>query len=193
LKEAEPRRRPGKGTREAKVLSNWVPRADAEMKAREEKLAEERKKLAVWQAKAEAMEREKNMLAAASKIPNVTVKTGEKEMVLAILAINIFTPATELKPQGKEILGEVGTFLKAYPHHKVIVQGIPTVGKQEVNQTLSEKRAQKVREYLVAYQDIQPARVTAEGVGPSRPVATNSTDAGRALNRRVEIAIQTGH
>jgi len=50
------------------------------------------------------------MLAAASKIPNVTVKTGEKEIVIAILAINIFTPTTELKPQGEKILGKVGSF-----------------------------------------------------------------------------------
>ncbi|MDO8955736.1 MAG: OmpA family protein [Deltaproteobacteria bacterium] len=76
---------------------------------------------------------------------------------------------------------------------KVIVRGhTDSVGKEEVNQALSEKRAQKVREYLVAYQDIQPTRVTTQGVGPSQPVATNTTEAGRALDRRVEIAIQTG-
>lgn len=196
LKEAERAAAREKELAEAKLraeqLSAQRVKAETEMKAREEKLAEERKKMAAWQAKAEAMERERNMLAAASKIPDVTVKTGEKEMVIAILAINIFTPTTELKPQGKEILGKVGSFLQAYPHHKVIVRGhTDSVGKQEANQVLSEKRARKVREYLVAYQDIQPTRVTAEGVGPSQPVATNATEAGRALNRRVEIAVQT--
>jgi outer membrane protein OmpA-like peptidoglycan-associated protein len=177
----------------AEQLAAQRAKEDAEMKIREARLAEEGKKLSALQAKAEAMERERNMLAGASKIRNVTVKTGEKEIVIAILAINIFTPTTELKPQGKEILGKVGSFLKAYPQHKVIVRGhTDSVGKQEANQALSEKRAQKVREYLVAYQDIQPTRVTAEGVGPSQPVATKSTEAGRALNRRVEIAVQTG-
>ena len=197
LKEAERAAAREKELAEAKLKAEQLGaqrvKAEAEMKAREEKLTEERKKMAAWQAKAEAMEREKNMLAAASKIPNVTVKTGEKEIVIAILAINIFTPTTELKPQGKEILGKVGSFLKAYPQHKVIVRGhTDSVGKQEANQALSEKRAQKVREYLVSYQDIQPTRVTAEGVGPSQPIATNSTEAGRALNRRVEIAVQVG-
>ena len=197
LKEAERATAREKELAEAKLKAEQLGaqrvQAEAEMKAREEKLAEERKKMAAWQAKAEAMEREKNMLAAASKIPHVTVKTGEKEIVIAILAINIFTPTTELKPLGKETLGKVGSFLQAYPHHKVIVRGhTDSVGKQEANQVLSEKRAQKVREYLVAYQDIQPTRVTAEGVGPSQPAATNSTEAGRALNRRVEIAVQTG-
>ncbi len=197
LKEAERAAAREKELAEAKLTAEQLAsqrlKAEAEMKAREEKLAEERKKMAAWQAKAEAMEREKNMLAAASKIPNVTVKTGEKEVVITILAINIFTPTTELKPQGKEILGKVGSFLQAYPRHKVVVRGhTDSVGKQEANQVLSEKRAQKVREYLVAYEDIQPTRVTAEGIGPSQPVATNATEAGRALNRRVEIAVQTG-
>jgi outer membrane protein OmpA-like peptidoglycan-associated protein len=170
----------------AEQLAVQRAKEEAEMKAREVKLA-------ALQAKAEALEREKTMLAGASKIPNVTVKTGEKEMVITILAINLFTPATELKAQGKEILDNVGGYLKAYPHYKVVVRGhTDSVGKQEVNQALAEKRAQKAREYLVAYQDLQPTRVTAEGVGPSQPVATNTTEAGRALNRRVEIAIQTG-
>ena len=197
LKEAERAAAREKELAEAKLKAEQlaVQRAkeEAEMKAREAKLAEDRRKMAALQAKAEALEREKTMLAGASKIPNVTVKTGEKEIFITVLAINLFTPATELKAQGKEILDTVGGFLKAYPHHKAIVRGhTDSVGKQEVNQALSEKRAQKVREYLVAYQDIQPTRVTAEGIGPTQPVATNTTEVGRALNRRVEIAIQIG-
>ncbi len=132
------------------------------------------------------------MLAGASKIHNVTVKTGEKEMIITLLVINLLTPASELKASGKEILDQVGNFLKAYPNHKVIVRGhTDSVGKEAVNQTLSEKRAQKVREYLVAYQNIQPTRITTEGLGPSQPVATNATETGKAMNRRVEIAVIT--
>ena len=189
LKEAERAAAREKELAQAKLKAEQLAaqraKEEAEMKSREAKLA-------ALQAKAEALEKEKTMLAGASKILNVTVKTGEKEIVITILAINLFTPATELKAQGKEILDNVGNFLKAYPNHKVIVRGhTDSVGKEEVNQALSEKRAQKVREYLVAYQDIQPTRVTTQGVGPSQPVATNTTEAGRALNRRVEVAIQT--
>lgn len=189
LKEAERAAAREKELAQAKLKAEQLAakraKEEAEMKSREAKLA-------ALQAKADALEKEKTMLAGASKILNVTVKTGEKEIVITILAINLFTPATELKAQGKEILDNVGNFLKAYPNHKVIVRGhTDSVGKEEVNQALSEKRAQKVREYLVAYQDIQPTRVTTQGVGPSQPVATNTTEAGRALNRRVEVAIQT--
>jgi outer membrane protein OmpA-like peptidoglycan-associated protein len=197
LKEAERAAAREKELAEAKLKAEQLTaqraKEEAEMKAREAKMAEEIKKLAALQAKAEAMEREKNMIAGASKIPNVTVKTRENEIILTLLTIDIFTPATELKPQGKEILENMGSFLKAYPQYRIVVRGhTDSIGKTEVNQILSEKRAQKVREYLVAYQDIQPTRVTAEGVGPSQPVATNATEAGRALNRRVEIAVQLG-
>lgn len=63
--------------------------------------------------------------------------------------------------------------------------------KSWLSEAVSDKRAQKAREYLVAYQNVDPNRVTAKGLGPSQPAATNSTEAGRALNRRVEIAVPT--
>jgi len=189
LKEAERAAAREKELAEAKwkaeQLAAQRAKEEAAMKAGEEKLAALKKK-------AEALEREKAMLSAAGKIPTATVKTGEKEMVITLLVINLLTPASELKASGKEILDQVGNFLKAYPNHKVIVRGhTDSVGKEAVNQTLSEKRAQKVREYLVAYQNIQPTRITTEGLGPSQPVATNATETGKAMNRRVEIAVIT--
>jgi outer membrane protein OmpA-like peptidoglycan-associated protein len=190
LKEAERAVAREKELAEAKLKAEQL----AAQRAKEES---ERKagetKLAALQQKAAALEREKTMLAGATKIPNVTVKAGEKEMVITILSIYLFTPSTELKPEGKNILDNVGNFLKPYPNYKVVVRGhTDSTGKQEVNQTLSEKRAQKVREYLVAYKEILPTHMEALGFGDSQPVATNKTQAGRALNRRVEIAIQTG-
>ncbi|MFH1758809.1 MAG: OmpA family protein [Pseudomonadota bacterium] len=197
LKEAERAAAREKELAEAKLKAEQLAaqraKEEAEMKARVAKLTEERKILAALKEKAEALEKEKTMLAEASKIPRVTVKTGEKEIIITILAINLFTPATELQTDGKTILDSVGNFLKAYPDPKVAVRGhTDSTGSQALNQALSEKRAQKVREYLVAYQDIHPTRVTAQGFGPSQPVAINATEAGRALNRRVEVAIQTG-
>jgi outer membrane protein OmpA-like peptidoglycan-associated protein len=54
--------------------------------------------------------------------------------------------------------------------------------------TLSEKRAASVRDYLVS-QGVNDASITAQGFGKSRPVATNDTNEGRALNRRVELVV----
>jgi OOP family OmpA-OmpF porin len=139
------------------------------------------------------MEKEKAMLVEAAKSPQATTKAGEKELVISILAINLFTPAMEISGSGKGILDQLGGFLKKYPDHKVVVAGhTDSTGSESTNRTVSEKRANKVREYLVAYQNVNPSQITAMGLGPSQPAATNATEAGRALNRRVEIAVQTG-
>jgi outer membrane protein OmpA-like peptidoglycan-associated protein len=164
-----------------------------ELKAREERMAAEREKLAALQKKAEFLEKEKAMLSEASRIPQATVKAGEKELTITVLAINLFTPAMEISGSGKGILDQMGGFLKKYPDHKVVVGGhTDSTGSESTNRTVSEKRANKVREYLVAYQNVNPSQITAMGLGPSQPAATNATEAGRALNRRVEIAVQTG-
>jgi outer membrane protein OmpA-like peptidoglycan-associated protein len=61
-------------------------------------------------------------------------------------------------------------------------------GRVDYNQTLSEKRAQSVYDYLMN-QGVSSDRMTYEGKGIHDPVASNATDEGRALNRRVEIMI----
>jgi len=60
------------------------------------------------------------------------------------------------------------------------------VGGAAANQTLSEKRAQSVRDWLVAH-GIAADRLTAQGYGAAKPVADNGTDEGRTKNRRVEL------
>jgi outer membrane protein OmpA-like peptidoglycan-associated protein len=165
---------------------------EAGIKAGEEKLAAEKQKMAVLQQKTAAMEREKKMLTEAGKIPQSTVKAADEEIVITLLAFNLFTPQTELSDSGKTILDQVGKYLKEFSPSRITVRGhTDSVGKPNINQTLSEKRAEKVKEFLVVYEDIPPGRIVAEGVGSSQPAATNSTEAGRALNRRVEIAVGT--
>ncbi|MDO8786112.1 MAG: OmpA family protein, partial [Syntrophales bacterium] len=192
-KSTELETREEKGIQEAQLKETQRTKEAMERKVREEKLSEEQRKFAVLQARIQVMEREKAMLAAASNIPNVAVKLGDKKIVLTILLINLFTPANDLMSSGKEILSNIGKFLKAYPENKAVVQGYTdSKGKLEVNRVISEKRAQKVREYLVAYQNIQPHRVTAEGIGATNPVATNATETGRSQNRRMEVIIPIG-
>lgn len=164
-----------------------------EIRAGEEKLSTEKMKLAAMQAKVQALEQEKAMLTAAGKIPKVTAHAGDGTIVMTVLTIHLFTSAGDLSLAGKEILDNIGNFLKTCPDNKVVARGhTDSTGKQAANQALSEKRAQKIREYLVAYQNISPDRITAEGLGPAQPAATNASEAGRALNRRVELMILTG-
>jgi outer membrane protein OmpA-like peptidoglycan-associated protein len=95
----------------------------------------------------------------------------------------------ELKPEAREKLAKVSGILLAYPDLKTQVEGhTDNVGSEEYNQKLSEERAGTVRSYLVT-QSVLDANVTARGFGKTKPIADNSTNAGRAKNRRVELVV----
>ncbi len=97
-----------------------------------------------------------------------------------------------LKPDTQVKLAKVAGILQAYPGLKVQVEGYTdNVGGQEYNQKLSENRAQTVGDFLVA-QGVPLANVTATGFGMNNPVQDNSTAAGRAQNRRVQLVVSGG-
>jgi outer membrane protein OmpA-like peptidoglycan-associated protein len=121
------------------------------------------------------------------------VQSVKEGVAIILLALNLFNAKIELTSDGKDLLDQVGTLLRNYPYPKIVVKGhTDSTGSEEINQAVSRRRAKQVRDYLVAYQEVPPGRIVAEGLGPSRPVATNATKAGRALNRRVEIVVLTG-
>jgi outer membrane protein OmpA-like peptidoglycan-associated protein len=177
----------------AERLAFQKEKEEAEKKARDGQMAAEREKMAAMERKMAAMEKEKAMLADAAKIPETTIRSANGEMVVTLLAINLFSSKNELHAQGRALLDKVGIYLKKYSPGRFAVRGYAdSTGKAADNQTLSEKRAQKVKEYLAVYQNIPAANIAAEGLGATQPVASNATEAGRALNRRVEIGIPIG-
>ena len=92
-----------------------------------------------------------------------------------------------LKPEAFDYLNQVVEELKTYPQIKVNIQGhTDSIGTKIYNDALSIRRAQAVKIYLTT-RGISGDRLTLEGFGFSKPVATNKTNKGRALNRRVEI------
>jgi outer membrane protein OmpA-like peptidoglycan-associated protein len=94
-----------------------------------------------------------------------------------------------LKPGTQVSLAKVATILQLYPGLKVQVEGYTdSVGSDAYNQTLSENRANAVEQFLVQ-NGVPPANATAAGYGKADPVADNSTAAGRAENRRVNLVV----
>lgn len=94
-----------------------------------------------------------------------------------------------LKPEARERLARISGIVLAYPDLKLQVEGYTdAVGSDQYNQTLSEKRAEAVRDYLVS-SGVSMNSVAAVGMGKSDPVADNGTAAGRKLNRRVEMIV----
>jgi outer membrane protein OmpA-like peptidoglycan-associated protein len=94
-----------------------------------------------------------------------------------------------LKPGAVQNLGRLAAFLKDYPDRAVLVEGhTDNTGSDEYNQSLSERRAESVRSFLIS-DGVDAQRVLARGYGKSYPIAGNDSAAGRQLNRRVEIVI----
>ena len=95
----------------------------------------------------------------------------------------------EVKPGFYETLRSVALILKKYDKTLIEVAGhTDSVGSEAYNQALSERRALSVARFLES-QAIAPARIDPIGFGELRPIATNATEAGRALNRRVELTL----
>ena len=96
----------------------------------------------------------------------------------------------DLKDTAKEGLNQVIELLRAYPTNALRVAGhTDSVGSDAHNQTLSERRARAVADYLTQKGKIESSRIKVIGYGKARPVATNATEEGRQQNRRVEIDI----
>jgi outer membrane protein OmpA-like peptidoglycan-associated protein len=95
----------------------------------------------------------------------------------------------ELQQSAREALAKFSGIVLAHPGLHLSVEGYTdSVGSDAFNQTLSEQRANAVRDYLIQ-QGLDPSSIVATGFGKSNPVASNDTPAGRQQNRRVEIII----
>ena len=94
-----------------------------------------------------------------------------------------------LKPGAREKLAKISGIILAHPGLTITVEGhTDSVGGDDYNMKLSENRANAVRTYLVS-QGLNSGIVTSQGFGKTRPVADNSTAAGRQQNRRVEMVV----
>jgi len=98
-----------------------------------------------------------------------------------------FNKAT-VKPESEPTLKEIAKLLKQNPKLNLYVVGhTDSVGKIDYNMQLSNARAKAVVKALITKYGVAPNRLSSYGVGPLAPVASNETDEGRALNRRVEL------
>ena len=95
-----------------------------------------------------------------------------------------------LKPASRRELQRVIQWLRRHPHIRIRIIGhTDDKGSHAYNQALSLRRARAVRRYLIEQGHIAPDRIDVKGMGETAPVATNTTEAGRAQNRRIEIRI----
>lgn len=125
-------------------------------------------------------------------VPEATVETvndGEALKITFDSGILFATNSSTVSDASKSALHNFSNTLKANPDTYIKIIGhTDNTGNVDYNQTLSEKRAKSVDDYLLS-QGVSQDRMTFEGRGIHEPVASNNTVEGRALNRRVEILI----
>ena len=131
------------------------------------------------------------------KVPGVKANHGCPEIKKAIKAlfqkalhgIQFATGKSDIKPISYLILDPIANALIANPTYLVEIDGhTDNVGKSDANMLLSDRRAAAVKNYLIL-KGVDAKRMTSHGFGDTKPVATNATVKGKALNRRVEFIV----
>ena len=117
-------------------------------------------------------------------------KRTEQGIVAKLKSDILFdTGKSDLKPAAKTNLKQMADIMKKYPENVLMIKGFTdNTGSSAVNEILSQKRAEAVRNQLIA-SGLKDTAISTQGLGPALPVADNDSAAGRAKNRRVEIEI----
>lgn len=119
----------------------------------------------------------------------VTIEQARAGDTIVLEGVNFETASARLTVNAQTILDDVATQLNARPDLRVEIGGhTDDRGSDAYNQSLSQRRAQSVLDYLAAH-GVDAARLSAQGYGESRPAVPNDTDENRERNRRVELKV----
>ncbi len=123
------------------------------------------------------------------QLAELNAKTTDRGFIVTLGDVLFATGRAELKGGDANNLGKLAAFLNKYPDRTVAIEGhTDNVGSENTNYTLSQRRADAVKSYLVG-QGIASGRISASGKGEGSPVAGNDSFTGRQQNRRVEVII----
>lgn len=154
----------------------------------------EQSRLAAQQAQANAQQADTDKAAMRAKLSEqlnsiLQTRDSARGLIVSMSDVLFDTGKFSLKPGAREKLAKVAGILLAYPGLNIEVGGYTdNVGGDAMNQTLSENRADSVRDYLVQ-EGVAANSVSAKGFGNTLPVASNDNSAGRQQNRRVELLV----
>jgi outer membrane protein OmpA-like peptidoglycan-associated protein len=151
-------------------------------------------RLAAQQANLNAQQAETDKAAMRTKLSEqlnsiLQTRDSARGLIVSMSDVLFDTGKYSLKPGAREKLAKVAGILLAYPGLNIEVGGYTdNVGGDAMNQTLSENRADSVRDYLVQ-EGVATNSVSAKGFGNTLPVSSNDNSAGRQQNRRVELLV----
>jgi outer membrane protein OmpA-like peptidoglycan-associated protein len=123
------------------------------------------------------------------QLDDLNAKTTDRGIVVTLGDVLFDTGRAELKGGAVSNLARLAAFLNQYQDRTVAIEGhTDSVGSEESNLGLSQRRADSVKSYLV-HQGVGTLRLTSAGMGEDTPIASNESAAGRQQNRRVEVII----
>ena len=126
------------------------------------------------------------------ELAELKAKKTDRGFVLTLGDVLFATGKADLMSGAQRTIDQLAAFLNKYPTKKVSVEGhTDSVGSEDYNLALSQRRAESVRSAIMA-RGISSDRISVKGLGMLYPVASNDTPAGRQQNRRVEILIPSG-
>jgi len=147
----------------------------------------EKARQAAAQAEAEKAQLRAQLLSQLNSI--LQTRDSARGLIVNMSDVLFDTGSYTLKPGAREKLAKISGIVLAHPGLSLQIEGhTDSVGSDDFNQQLSERRADSVRDFL-AEQGVPGSSITAHGFGKTQPVAANDTPEGRQRNRRVELVV----
>lgn len=174
----------------AEIASEKILTAEARDEI--EKGNAERQRILVDARERDAREAQQRASILEEELRSLRAKPTERGMVLTLGDVLFDTGKATLKPGAYVTIDRLANALRQAPERKVMIEGhTDSVGSDEFNQGLSERRAQAVQAALME-RGVPANQVTAVGKGEGFPIASNNDAGGRQQNRRVELIFEQG-
>jgi outer membrane protein OmpA-like peptidoglycan-associated protein len=171
-------------------LQNKIASLEGDMQGAQSQLATLSDRDAELQ-KREKMELKMQEVQASFKRDEADVLMQGDQMIIRLYGLSFPVGSAEIRPENFALLAKVQQVLGQFPKSDVSIEGhTDSQGAAEKNKSLSQARADAVREYLLANMKLNPERVAAMGRGEDRPIANNETEEGRAKNRRIDLMLE---
>lgn len=172
---------------EASVAQQQADAAKAEANDAQARAAMARQQAAVAQINAASAQQQ--ALTLQQQLAELQAQQTDRGMLVTLGDVLFEFGRADIKPGAQGALRKLATYLQEHPDRRVLIEGFTdSVGSDAANLALSERRAEAVAAALSAL-GVTGSRISTRGYGKSYPVAENSTDTNRALNRRVEVYI----
>ena len=166
-----------------------IEHATERAQEKRQQLILENKTSALKEARIEANNAKLEAIKLASQLDDLKAEQTERGIIMTMQNILFAFNSAELQPVGETVVSRIANYLNDYPNRNILIEGFTdNIGSEEYNLKLSRERGDSVKRSLIRY-GVSPHRISIVGLGEAFPVASNSTEAGRQQNRRVEIVI----